>query len=388
MTENKENTIQNQPHTSAGKKSKKALVAYLLFLAVLVISVVFILRYAWNSLTLYEASRPEYVMESIVASLSENGFASLSAEHLSFHPLEPAEDYFREMENLISAYGISYAFLKENFSDGSLLYGLYSGDRSENMTQIAEVSLLPESSESRLYILNITHYVPGEILPCKEDNYYNVTVTLPGNVPVLVNGITPGAEFITEAIPYDHLTYCEEYVSLPEQVTYSFANLTRPCSIMLGAEEYRLSPEEADENGNFVLALDFTDFSPREMPEDLQRYVLDSVETYSNYFSRDLEGCRESIDPIRHLFPEDSVYLTLADQYRREDMGVFSSHTNTHFLNESVTEYTVYTEDCFSCRISYDKSMTLSGGREMIDTTDNVYYFVRIDDVWVIADIR
>jgi len=157
---------------------------------------------------------------------------------------------------------------------------------------------------------------------------------------------------------------------------------------MLGAEEYRLSPEEADENGNFVLTLDFTDFSPREMPEDLQRYVLDSVETYSNYFSRDLEGCRESIDPIRHLFPEDSVYLTLADQYRREDMGVFSSHTNTHFLNESVTEYTVYTEDCFSCRISYDKSMTLSGGREMIDTTDNVYYFVRIDDVWVIADIR
>lgn len=388
MTENKETISQNQPHTSTGKKNRKALAAYLLFLAFLVLSVVLILRYAWNSLTLYEASRPEYVMESVVASLSENGFASLSAEHLSFHPLEPAEDYIAEMENLISAYGISYALLKESFTDGSLLYGLYSGDSSENMTRIAEVSLLPESSESRLYILNITHYVPGEILSCKEDTYYNVTVILPGNVPVSVNGITPGEEFLTDAVPYENLTYCEDYVSLPEQVTYSFENLTRPCSIMLGAEEYRLTPEDADENGDFVITLDFTDFSPREMPEDLRRYVLDSVETYSNYFSRDLEGCRESIDPIRHLFPEDSVYLTLADQYRREDMGVFSSHTDTHFLNESVTEYTVYTEDCFSCRISYDKSMTLSGGREMIDTTNNVYYFVRINDVWVIADIR
>ena len=123
-----------------------------------------------------------------------------------------------------------------------------------------------------------------------------------------------------------------------------------------------------------------------EEDQALREMILEGVERYSNFFSKDLPGCRESIDPIRDLFPEDSIYLTLADQYRREDMGVFSSHTNTHFENEEISEFTWYSEDCFSCRVRFDKSMTL--GREIIDTTDNVYFYVKLDGAWVIADIQ
>ncbi len=362
------------------KKSHKFLIGYILFVAFLLTLLLFFLRYAWESLTLYEASLPEYVVEDTIASISENGFSSLGTEALSFHPLESEEVYLSSVQELIDSYGITYELLKESYTDGSLLYGLYSGERSESKTLIATVTLMPGETTSRLYLLNITQWNLFSVTPYKETQNYSVTVTLPDNIPVAVNGQDDLADYITERTPYEVLTYCDDYVTVPSEVTYQITGLTQPVTLEIGSDTYSFSDyQDVSIELSFPLS---------EMSSDLERYVLDAVETYSNFFSKDLEGCRESVDPIRHLFPEDSIYLTLADQYRREDMGVFSIHTNTHFLNETVSEYTVYSEDCFSCRIQFDKSMTLSGGREMIDSTDNVYFFVYRNDSWVIADIR
>ena len=68
-------------------------------------------------------------------------------------------------------------------------------------------------------------------------------------------------------------------------------------------------------------------------------------------------------------------------------MEIIVAHTGTAFISDSVSEYTVYSKDCFSCRISFTKTMNMYG-QEIKDDTDNTYYFVRIDNEWKIADIE
>lgn len=372
------------------QSSGKIKTIYLIYTLTLLVLLMIFFLYARRTLILYEASQPHYVMDSLIT--IPYFYESMDISSLTFNEFETEEDYRSELEALLSENEIQYYFLKENYTDGSLTYGLYAGE-----TPIGTVVLIPEKTETRMIAIPITDWTLSELHAYEERGNYNISVTLPDNYTVKINGITLTDSYITEETAYEELTYCADYVTIPGQITYQVTGLKQPAKIeVLDADGQELpladsrittaSAGQISPDSDHVILYYLP--SVEEMEPELEAFVLDAVETYSNFFSKDLPGCRESVDPIRHLFPEDSIYLSLADQYRREDMGVFASHSNTTYLDESITEYIPYNENCFSCRVSFDKSMTLSGGREMIDTTDNIYYFVRIDNNWVIADIR
>lgn len=368
----------------------KIKIIYLIYIAVLLLLLLAFLLYARKTLILYEASQPKYVMDSLIAIPSFS--ISMNTSSLIFNEFESEEDYWNELKQLLSQNDVQYHLIRENYTDGSLTYGLYAGE-----TPIGTAVLIPTKTVTRMIAIPITDWVLSELNAYEAHGNYNVSVTVPSNYSVCLNGIVLTDSYITENFSYEELTYCSDYVTVPAQVTYQVTGLKYPAQITVSdasGQELSLSDSliPAASSGQISSSADnmILYYLPAtaEMEPELEALVLDAVETYSNFFSKDLPGCRESIDPIRHLFPEDSIYLTLANQYRREDMGVFASHTNTCFLNESITEYIPYSGTCFSCRVSFDKSMTLYGGREMIDTTDNIYYFVWLDGNWVIADIQ
>ncbi len=377
------------------KKSGKIKVIYTVYLAALILLMLIFLLYARKTLILYEASQPQYLMDALIAAPGLT--SSMNTAALTFNEFETPEDYREQLQQQLEGNTLQYHFLKESYTDGSLTYGIYAGE-----TPIGTAVLKPMSTTTRLIAIPITDWELTALEAYEEHGDYSASVTVPGNYTVKINDVTLSDAYITERTPYAELEYCAEYVSVPEQITYQASGLKRPARItVLDAEGYELpmpvtvSANQAVPDSAEVFS-DASDSSAvlcylpaeKEISAELRSVVLDAVETYSDFFSRDIPGCRDSVDPIRGLFPENSIYLTLADQYRREDMQIFSSHTDTHFINESVTEYIPYNERCFSCRVSFDKSMTLSGGREMIDTTDNVYYFVLQNGCWVIADIQ
>lgn len=372
------------------RSSGKIKTIYLIYIFTLLVLLMIFFLYARRTLILYEASQPHYVMDSLIT--IPYFYESMDISSLVFNEFETEEDYRNELEELLSGNEIQYYFLKENYTDGSLTYGLYAGD-----TPFGTATLIPENTETRMIAVPITDWVLSGLSAYEERGNYNISVTLPDNYSVRINGITLTDSYITEESAYEELTYCGDYVTIPRQITYQVTGLKQPAEIEVlngagqelsvsDSQVTTVSAGQSSSNSDHVNLYYLP--SVAEMDQELEDFVLDAVETYSNFFSKDLPGCRESVDPIRHLFPEDSIYLSLADQYRREDMGVFASHSNTAYLDESITEYIPYNEYCFSCRVSFNKSMTLSGGREMIDTTDNIYYFVKINDNWVIADIR
>lgn len=405
------------------KKSHKARNAYFIFLVVLAVLILLFLMYCRKSLILYEEAQPEYVMDSYIQELKENGLSKEDIANLTFSDKNPEIAYLQEMNQLLANSALSYHKLRENFSDGALIYGIYAED-----TKLAEVSLMPESSYNRMYILTITDWSAANLQMVPYRLEYRAEITIPADYEVTINGAKPTEDMLVSSKEDSTLDYCRAYVDIPTLVSYDTGYYSHPLNIIVKdnfGEEVFSSEQDKYNYGEKVTSseLDTKDnkellssseneaqhtasllststkelentlttvsfgYATPDMPDDLEQMVLEKVQRYSKFFSKDLPGGLESIDPIRDLFPEDSIYLTLAEQYRREDIHVFSSHTNTHFENEKISEYTIYSKDCFSCRVYFDKSMSL-GSREMIDTTDNVYYFVKLKDNWVIADIK
>lgn len=369
----------------------------MVYLAVLILLMMVFLLYARRTLILYEASQPQYLMDALIAT---PGFtSSMNTAALTFNEFETPKDYQEQLNLLLEDNALQYHFLKESYTDGSLTYGIYAGE-----TPIGTAVLKPMDTTIRLIAIPVTDWRLTSLEAYEAHGDYSASITAPDNYTVKINDIPLTRAYITDSIPYDELEYSAAYVSVPKQVTYEVSGLKQPAQItVLDADGCELplsgapsadvpivDAAETSSDAPFTPSNAVLCYLPaeKEIGAELRSIVLDAVETYSNFFSRDLPGCRESVEPIRGLFPEDSIYLTLADQYRREDMQIFSAHTDTHFINESITEYIPYNDQCFSCRVSFDKSMTLSGGREMIDTTDNVYYFVLQNGNWLIADIR
>ena len=89
------------------------------------------------------------------------------------------------------------------------------------------------------------------------------------------------------------------------------------------------------------------------------------------------------------MIPAGSYYIQMAENYRQQDMWTYSAHQPPVFSNEEVKDYKVYSEDCFSVNVVFDKSMILKlNGQERVDHNDQVYYYVKIDGKWLIADMK
>jgi hypothetical protein len=68
---------------------------------------------------------------------------------------------------------------------------------------------------------------------------------------------------------------------------------------------------------------------------------------------------------------------------------MYSAHSAPVFTNEKVSNYVVYSDDCFSVEVAFDKTMILTlNGNERLDKNNQVYYYVKIDGKWLIADMH
>ena len=411
---------------SEKKRSSVMWIIYAVWCLILAAGMFYTLDYAKKSLTLYEAARPEQLMDSLVASVSADGLSDHAVlsksmdgkttisynvavnNTVSCNYFENPYTYVAQLNDLLDSEPFTYEKTGQDFSTGALTYALYAGD-----LHFGDIKLLPESSYTRMKLLTMTDWVPESITIFKEPADYSIQIEIPDNFTVTVNGMpVPDAYTVSEK-ECSNLEFCEKYVSVPGTKTILILGFQDEATVDIkdsNGESAEYTVEEVAENnesntekqpadrdidtdypGRYASMVDQVNYScsfpSPEMPEDLKNTVLDMTENYSLFFTRDLPGSTASIDPIRYIFPEDSEYLKLAETYRRQDMEIIVAHSNTHFTNVTVDDYTVYNSECFSCRVAFEKIMTMYG-KEVVDDTDSVYYFVMIDGEWKIADIR
>lgn len=373
-------------------KSRQAWTAYFVYVLVLILLGAAFLLYSRSVILEYDALHPNTQLALIENDLSVNGFSEEDFAYLSFGPFDDVEEVKNYLNAGIVGKEITNRFASEDFENNTLKYNLYVDGK-----RVTEAHLTAKDSFTKLHVFQMSHYeTDGVHPPVGPLAAEAIRVTVPEGYEVILNGKKVSEEYITQTNIVEGLEYCGDYVDhLPTVSTYEVDSVfhVKELKVVCGEKEiysYQntedMALRETPTEMNYVVDQTFS-YEESDPDEEFTSYVFQVVKDYADFFSGDLAGSAESTYPIRYMFPEGSTYLTLAEQYRTQERRNFTSHTDNHYTDETMDSYIAYGDDLRVCHVTMNKHMNV-WGKTVIDPIDTVYYFVKIEDTWRIADMQ
>ncbi len=367
----------------AGHKKRRVPVfriLYVVFLWTLVLFWAAVLNYVQRSLTAYEAAQPERVMEALALKIEEGGGEEAIPVSSGSNRFEDGDLQKNRYLEALSGKEITFEKAPGSYDMQQPVYHLYADGK-----KIASVTLRETASETVMLILSVQEWETASVEPVLEAEEKGYLIYVPNNCTVMMNQIAADERELTgNKRDIEEFEYAAEYISVPYIVEYRIEGLLDVPEIAIfdcfGQEvEYTI---EGD-------VVEYAGLPTSEMEEELKAFVLKNAENYSDFFSGDLAGGDKSVEPLRYMFPKDSSFLELAENYRRNDLWMYSMHQTPVFANEKVSNYVRYSEDFFSCDVYFEKNMLLTKtGQVRTVVTNDKYYYVKLDGSWVIADMR
>ncbi len=356
-------------------------------LLLLVLSGMF-LAYADICIRKFERSQSSYAIEDYMEGFKKSlakkkmpeGFDAEDGSIGSF------EDSDIRLEALIAATDgktVSYEKDKNSYNTEEPVYDILADD-----TTIAKITLTAYNERTVFGILTIMDWKISktEILSLPELDDY--TIWAPEGSTVTVNGKTVSDDYLTGNVKDEDLfTYVKEYVNIPSIREYLIPALGNPPEVAVTGPSGENCEVIAD-GTNYETVY----FKESDIPDDIKETALNISETWSLFMTDDLTGGKHGLDTIKQYLIPGSDYDVQAEEWAGGvDITFTSPHTleNPAFTNVKVSEYVRYSDDCFSCRISFDKPMFIKSMKKtVVDTTDSIYIFVKYNDTWCLAGMR
>ena len=365
-------------------EKKKVPVFWIVFAAVVAIMAVFwvfVISYVRKSLVIYENSQPEYKVESLLKGFEDGSVYDVMDFAQSGNRFEDADIYKSSYEANIEGKTITYEKAQSSYDAKQPVYNIYADD-----VLAAKVTLNEVSNRQLMFILSEQEWEILKVEPVYETGDIGITITAPDTYSVFINDVKLDSRELTgEETEIDALRYAADYVEVPKLVKYRVDGLFDEPSVVIYNNQGEQIMYTADENGDITIDT----FTTSVIDSELSATVLTNAKNYSNFFSRDIAGCRESVAPIAYMFPENSYYLELAEHYRLNDMWMYSAHETPVFTDEAVSNYIVYTPELFSVEVYFVKNMTLTlNGQSRQDINNTRYYYAKINDEWLIVDMQ
>lgn len=356
------------------KNSSKFWIGFRVYAAILLVLIVILLIYTYNSMKKYEKSQPTVVVNELIEELEQGNISSI--ELTVGNKFEEVQGFEAQLAAELKGSELSYEMKSTSYD--AMTYNILKDDEI-----VATVNLKADNHKEMFAILTICDWEIESVAANIAAGTNSVRITIPDNYKAFINGVELGKdEQDGEAVDIADLSYVAEYTQVPKVVSYKVEGLVNVPVVKvtdINGAEVDLSGYEDLTNINVA-------YPVSEMPAELEEYVVQAAKDYSNFFSKDLPGCSQSTDGIAKYFPVGSTYIELAENYRLNDMWMYSAHTGTEFRNLVVEDYTVYSDTLFSCRVAFDKRMVVTKtGNEVIESNDQIYYYVKIDGNWLIA---
>ncbi|MBE6541822.1 MAG: hypothetical protein E7672_05180 [Ruminococcaceae bacterium] len=238
---------------------------------------------------------------------------------------------------------------------------------------------------------NTVNYEGGNTLPL---TYLTLNTTDRHTVTVDGQKVPEGAYTISDNEEYQHFA---EYTSgLPKLMKYNIAVLKDNADITIKDMYGETIEWDKTLHTLDLTALEGVDTVPSDIASEID--VLAIAEKWSLFVSKDLAGTSYGFyDIAQHLIPSSYQY-DIARKYSTSiDITFTSIHTlgNPPFTDESVSNFVMLTDNCFSVDIFFNKHMILSSG-PMVDNMNERFYFVKYDDpssstdslTWRIASMK
>jgi len=220
---------------------------------------------------------------------------------------------------------------------------------------------------------NVVEYNGASSIPIT----YTTLMANQGHV-VKADGKDIPAEAIEVAGKPDFSTFAEFVPDLPKRPIYSIVILKDNAEITVTDGDG--NPIDIDVKDKFIDVTGISDSAPIDgVPADVSAEidVLNVLESWSLFMSNDLDFNTLA----RYLIPGSYQY-NVANTYNNSIDKTFTSiHTllDPPFTEESVTNFSRITDNCFSVDISFVKHMYLSSNQQMDDSMNERCYFVKYD---------
>ncbi len=263
-----------------------------------------------------------------------------------------------------------------------------------------------KNAETGMMTYNVCSLTTPEIILCdaagNETKYdaaksvttYGYTISVPSNYTVYANEKAVDTA-VAVSSPIAEYEYVYEYCSsMPTQLTYDLYFLSNDIDFKI-TDNLGTDAEFEMENRKIILE---GQKSNGGLPDELsaQIDVLEAAQMWSLFMTDDLNGTNNGYSTMNKLLIDDSYLQEVAWKWAT---GIDITFTSTHtlgsdpFIDEEITDYVYYGQNCFSCTVKFKKHMILSSGMEVMDPMDSTFYFVDTADegaepVWLIADIR
>ncbi len=356
-------------------------IGFAIFAAVMVLFWVFVISYVRKSLVIYENSQPEYTVESFLKGFDDGSVFDVMDFEQSGNRFENADIYKSRYEEDIEGKTITFEKAQASYDAKRPVYNIYADD-----TLVAKLTLNEASNRQLMFILSEQKWEVEKLEAVYKTGSKEITITAPDTYSVFINNVKLDSRELTgETIQIDSLKYAADYVAVPQLVKYHVEGLFDEPSVVIYNNQGEQIMYSADENGDITIDT----FTTSAIESELSSMVLTNAKNYSNFFSRDIEGCRESVAPIAYMFPDNSYYLELAENYRLNDMWMYSAHETPVFTDEAVSNYIVYTPELFSVEVYFVKNMTLTlNGQSRQDINNTRYYYAEINGEWLIVDMQ
>ena len=297
-------------------------VILVLWILVLAAGGLYILSQVWKYASVYDETQAEPVIEAYVSHLRETVWDDSIADTVKAmpHQMQTDEEVGELVKDMLLNDELSYTAKPGGTRTDSITYNLLCG---ENV--FGEVTLVEDTSRNLVEDVNLPEQVVGvlakigvaiqpELYSWKVGSesfdfsglYSSVTVTVPENYRVTLNGNTLGEEYIIERnIHYDVLeSYYYMYEDLPCKVTYRFDNI-------MG----HLEPVVYDDNGNVFVIDETKDDS--QFLQTVDAPTLARIEDFIDVFSdKFLQMSANTLDP-NMAFNELLPYLKQGSEFEK-----------------------------------------------------------------------
>ncbi len=434
------------------KKLGKFWIFFIIYAAVLCVLAVVSLVYVNTLLKNFEASQPERVVEKQIELMK---VSALSGELESVLPITDeikdligAEKYPESFVKFIAENELTYEQSVGSYGADATTYNIVCGEKILAEAVLASTNertemivftcadwslkeLKPSIIGSEIALpMSISLKVNGKLLEGTKDESGKIkySLTLFGDADIEISDLFGNVEkqygkvrnifaetrftvpssfnvsLQSGAIPADCVTaktikefeYVSAYCAMPTLCTYNLAYIP-----MKDAEPPQISIYDnlgGKVEYSFGDKLNITKFASEDtVPDNLLKdaAVLEFARSWSLFMTNDLSGGLNSLS--KYLLKDTYLYQVAYKWATGIDRTFTSIHSlyNPPFVNEKVSNYVKYSENCFSCDVYLVKRMRIANGLNVDDELSRKIFFVKVDitndgkdnPVWKVADM-
>lgn len=357
----------------SNRKTKRRKIFWKIYATAVVVAIALIIfswNLLWRFLVSYEKSQPENTVDQVMNFLSRDDTEELLKyiQYDTASPFENTDVIKNYMDQKLGDGNWTYAKKLDESTEEALAYKI-----CKDNSQVA-ILRLQKQSESGAFRMNRWEISSLDgIFDAKQD----YTVTVPSDATVTVNGIALSNDYMIEdGIVVTDLSNVSSLIKVPVLKKYRVDGLlTKPEIKATGAIYGNELKLKNNQNNNLEFQFE-SDDSFNQMQQDR---IVEITKKYGSYVANDVQFPAISGD----IMPNSYAYSFLKGLQKTNVW--FASHSAIAYNDLTVDNYQMYTQDCFSCEVTF--TMVVPTAMKTFEYPTHLKYtFVKVNNNWYIAD--